>query len=222
MNAALTITRIADVDGWRLTLDEEDEPTIEDVELATRLGFARPRKLRELVERMHREGILNHSDVRPTVARTSIGIAERDIHGYRLTESGALKVIAKSETPTANAILNQVIRVFIAYRRGQLQPPRVEVPVLATTARVGENDMARSDLAARCRLAATALGVTMARIHGALRKQFLVVSVYHLPLVMLPVAREFLESLSLGRLLLSKPKARAEKEDPRQMKWSWN
>jgi hypothetical protein len=39
---------------------------------------------------------------------------------YWLTEVQALKVIAKSETATADAILDEVIAVFVAWRRGEL------------------------------------------------------------------------------------------------------
>ena len=45
------------VDGWSVAMDG-DEPAILDEELGARLGFARPRKIRDLVQRMISEGFL--------------------------------------------------------------------------------------------------------------------------------------------------------------------
>lgn len=61
--------------GWSVTLDG-DEPRVLDEELGRRLGFARPRDIRKLIERPISDGILNDSDIRATVARVveSLGL----------------------------------------------------------------------------------------------------------------------------------------------------
>lgn len=215
------LVRTVAVDGWTLAVQNEadEHPTVEDLELATRLGFARPRKVRELIGRLLRDGLLKDSDVRPTVGRSTNSPFQRGRRAeveYRLTEAGALKVIARSETPVANAILEQVIDVFIAYRRGLIRP--AAPAVLATGVRVADNMLAREDVSSRCRLASAALGVHLGRVHGAVRRQFLVPGVYHVPLALLPIVREFLEALALRRLLLpGAPRRLPPKKDDRQL-----
>lgn len=220
------LVRLVSVDGWHLAVenDEDEQPTIEDVELAAKLGFRRLRKIRELIERLRRDGLLRDSDVRPTVGRSTTSPFARGRRAevsYRLTEAGALKVIARSETAIANAILEQVIEVFIAYRRGLLgrQQP---MAVLATAARAADNALAREDIGSRCRMASAALGVSLRRIHGAVRRQFLVPGVYHVPLALLPLVREFLEALSLRRLLLPGPSKRLSPKNDQQLTMRWN
>lgn len=219
---APALVRSVAIDGWSIVLGGDDEPLVRDIDLGERLGFARPRKVRELVERMLRDGILNPSDVRPTVGRTRIGIAERLVTEYLLTETAALLVIARSDTAKAVAITRQVVQVFLAVRRGASAAPTT--PVLATGVRVADNVMARDDVASRCRLAAAGSGLSLRRVHGAVRKQFLVAGVYQVPLAILPLVREFLEALALRRLVLpaKPPRLPPRRGDDRQLTMRWN
>jgi hypothetical protein len=57
-------------------------------------------------------------------------------------------------------------------------------------------------------MAARNNGVSVHRIHGELRRQCRVPGVYQIPLVLFPQARELVESLALGRLLLPVAKGR--------------
>lgn len=108
------------VEGWSLAVIE-DEPRVRDVDLAERLGFERPRKIRDIIKRHTNDGNLNDSDVRPTVARTRVGIAERNVTEYWLSEAAVLFIVTKSETPNAIAMTKEMIRVFMLARRGMLQ-----------------------------------------------------------------------------------------------------
>lgn len=92
------------------------------------------------------------------------------VNEYWLTEAQALKVIAKSDTAIADTILDEVIGVFIAVRRGMLAAPQ-QVPVLSTSP-------------------------------VFVRRQFRVPGIYQRPVVLYPMARDLLEALALGRLLL--------------------
>jgi hypothetical protein len=82
------------VDGWSVTMDG-DEPTILDEQLGERLGFSRPRKIRELIERMQKEGALENSEIQSVPSRAG-SFGGRPGTSYRLTESGVLKVTARS------------------------------------------------------------------------------------------------------------------------------
>src|SRR5690606_18824762 len=85
---------------------------------------------RELIERLIRDEKLNDSDVRRTARRTQVGFAEKQVEEYWLTEAQALKVVAKSETAKADALLDEVIRVFVLARRGLLPAPAPHPPRL--------------------------------------------------------------------------------------------
>ncbi|MCU0655801.1 MAG: hypothetical protein MUF64_11130 [Polyangiaceae bacterium] len=111
---------------WRLRLDDADLPRIRDLDLAERLDFERPRKIRDLIRRYRESGDLGEIHVRPTVGRTSMprgGERETLTDEYWLTEEQALFLVAKSETPVATALLREMIAVFVAVRRGLLALP---------------------------------------------------------------------------------------------------
>ena len=75
-----------------------NEPRARDIDLAERNGYERPRKIRDLVKTYLASGDLSQDDVRPVVGRTRIGIAERNVTEFWLSEAAALFIIAKSET----------------------------------------------------------------------------------------------------------------------------
>jgi hypothetical protein len=214
---SLALTKIVQVGEWHLVEEADAEPTIEDIELAAKLGFTRERKIRELIERLRAIGLLNDSDVRPTVGRQVAGGwggHRKPVTSYRLSEAGALKVIAKSDTKRANEILQQVIDVYIAWRRGQLQPM---TRLLAPAARVGDNAFLRSDMAAWCKAAARGAGTSVGRVHGVVRRHYLVPGVYHVPQDVWPMVREFLQGLALGRLLLPPAPKRLPPKNEKQL-----
>jgi hypothetical protein len=114
------VRREIQVKDWTLTqIDEEKEPRIFDLELAARLGFAQQYDIRKLIKRMASSGQLE--GIVATVAKNT-GKRGRPSESYYLTKAQALKVIARSETPTADKILDEVIAVYIAYQEGQLPP----------------------------------------------------------------------------------------------------
>ncbi len=83
---------------------------VRDVDLAHRLVYRRPEKIRDLIRRLISDGKLNDVEVFTTAGKTSGGRPARE---YWLTEAQALKVVAKSETAKADALLDEVIRVFM-------------------------------------------------------------------------------------------------------------
>ena len=107
-------------DGWPLATAgfEDGFHRILDTELAKRLGFSRPRDIRDLIGRFLQEmpGIQTRGTVR-RVAREGRGTVEIPVTEYWLTLEQALFVTAKSETRTANEILRAVIAVFVKAQR---------------------------------------------------------------------------------------------------------
>lgn len=114
--------RLARVGEWCFRLDAHDpaaEPLIRDTDAAERLGFARPRDIRKIITRIWPEN--QRPAYRATVARNGPG--RRAAGEFWLTEAQLLKVITRSETHVADAIVDEMIRVYMAVRRGLAPAP---------------------------------------------------------------------------------------------------
>ncbi len=75
-----------------------------------------------------------------------------------------------------------LVRLFMAYRRGQqvsASGPSISAPIQA---RIGDDDRARSYLSGMCRAAAKVSGRSVQSIHGSLRKPWGVASIYRIAL----------------------------------------
>jgi len=148
-----TQTQAADiivVEGWQLDVRDADEPRIRDVDLAERLGYERPRKLRDIIRRYEKSGDLSGVHVRPTVGRTSMphgGERQVTVDEYWLTEADALFIVAKSETAEAKALTREMIRVFRLAMRRQL-PGQQLGPDPATERRLAALEKTMGDIAA--------------------------------------------------------------------------
>ncbi len=134
--------RTVDVQGWPVAfLAGDDEPRVRDIDLAERLGYERPRKIRDLIERMVVARKLSNIHQCPTVGRWPGQIAAVPITEYFLTESQALKVAAKSETEPADALLDEMIAVYVAARRGGAGAHELHLTLL----RQSQGALARGD-----------------------------------------------------------------------------
>jgi hypothetical protein len=115
MNHSTSI--VVNVEGWTLSrFDTDEEPRVRDLDLAERLGYERPRDVRDLIKRLVSDGKLGEVFCR-TAPQNGRG---RPSTEFWLTEAQALKVTAKSETAKADALLDEIIRVFMLARRGLL------------------------------------------------------------------------------------------------------
>jgi len=211
------IAKLIAVDGWTLDVTD-DEPTILDVELGSKLGLNRPRDIRKLVERLVRDGKLNDIRIRAAVARIELrpGVhREQVVNEYWLTEKQALKVIAKSETTIADSILDEVIEVFTAVRRGRLAPPYLP----PNSPDLGDS-LYREDIKARCVDCARRTEQSTYRVQGWLRALFGVSSVYRIVCSYYADVCRRLDAWASGRESLPsrarRPKAIAGAVDPRQ------
>ena len=107
----------------------EGELRIRDVDLAARLGFARPTNIRQLIER-HRES-LSKISILHTVVQVPEG-AGRPSTVYYLNRKQALFITAKSGTPKAVEITIEIIHRFDAFERGDIRYLRRDHPVLTS------------------------------------------------------------------------------------------
>lgn len=184
-------SKMVPVHGWDLLVGQDSEPRVRDLDLGARLGYERPAKFRELVKRLVRDGILNNYDIIPTVGRAKVGHGWREVVEYHLSQTGAILAIMRSDTQAATAIARQVVEVFLAYRAGLMKPT-----AMLGDARIGDGSLHQGAARSHCRNVAKALGVTIHRVHGVLRREFKVPSIY---LIRLAEWDRFLGTLELLR-----------------------
>lgn len=98
----------------------DDEPRCRDIDLAERLGFERPRDIRKIIERnlaeIETSGPARHHGA--LLHRPQGGTVE--VAEYWLTEEQALLVSVLSRAQNAPAVRAMLIKVFVAWRRGNL------------------------------------------------------------------------------------------------------
>lgn len=111
MNTALAPIGMADLNVVA------GEPRILDLRIAERLGYDRPRVVRELIER-NRVELESHS---PLAVRHGKSRGQ-EFTEFWLNEGQTLVVCMLSRTSAAAAIRKEVIGVYMAFRRGQLAP----------------------------------------------------------------------------------------------------
>ena len=115
----------------------DGEPKARDLDIAVKLGYERPRKIRDLIERWAQD--LGPLDMRPTVGRIKLrpGVT-RPATGEEawLTEAQALFIAAKSDTPAAANVLREIIHVFMLARKGLLPAAGADTQTVELLARV--------------------------------------------------------------------------------------
>lgn len=108
-----------------IRLFDDGEPRVLDLELAERLGFERPRNIRQLIER-NLEELERYGRCCTVQRRPEEG--GHEVTEYWPNEQQALLVCIMSKTPRAADVRQEIIQVFTAYRHGRIIP---NVPTLA-------------------------------------------------------------------------------------------
>jgi len=126
----------------------EGELRILDVDLAARLGFVKPTKIRDLIKR-HIDSLEKLGPL-PTVGRVINGGNAKE---YYLNRKQAIFITGKSDTPEATAITIEIIEKFDAYERG------ATAPAIATPKTLREALLFAADQAAKIEEQEKALAV---------------------------------------------------------------
>lgn len=107
------------------------EPRVQDLHLAERLGFERPRDIRKIIKR--NEAKLLTFGGCATVARVVEG---NQVAEFYLNQKQAIFICMKSETDRAFDVQAEIVRVFDAYLNGDLKPsvPNFQNPAEAARA----------------------------------------------------------------------------------------
>jgi len=200
-----------------------------DVELAKQLGYARPADVRKLVFRLVKAKILNDSEVIAIVAQTSTR-GGRPALEYWLSESGAIKVAAKSDTPEATRVLDKVILVYREAVRSFRESTRVlgepapAAPIAhdeastrycAGAVYIGDNPLLRKQMQRAIRWTATRTGASPQKIAGEARRLMKVNSQFAILIDRAEFVFTHLEALASGQLLLAVGPARSDSKQLR-------
>jgi len=193
----MTESKMVPVHGWDLHVGQDAEPRVRDLDLGARLGYERASDFRALVKRLANSGILNDIDYIGVARRIELNPGRgsfRDVIEYHLTEVGALVAISRSDTAMATLITRQVIETFLAYRANAHRAAEERLMAMAreqeerlasmsrqleqSNARIGDGALHRMSAKAHCLAVAKAIGVSLLRVYGVLRREFKVPSMY--------------------------------------------
>jgi hypothetical protein len=99
------------------SISPNDEPRVLDTDLAERLGFERPRAIRQLIQR-HTEALGRFGPI-----ATQRGVYRgHDFDAYYLNKRQAIFIIQKSDAPNAIELTIEITEVYAAWLDGSLEP----------------------------------------------------------------------------------------------------
>ena len=105
--------------SFTVTFDD-DEPRVLDTDLAAALGMAQPLNIRATIER-NREELECFGPIHTVREMVLVGSgARRAVSAFYLNEEQALTLCAMGRTQRAKEVRGMLIKVFVAYRRGEL------------------------------------------------------------------------------------------------------
>ena len=202
-------------DGWDLDVADAEEPRVRDLDIATRAGLARPRDVRRIIDQNWDE-LTAHGEIRVCAlcAQTSGGRPGRE---YWLNEAQSAALIAMLRTPMARELRIALVKLFVAYRRGQLAAPTTLALDIVHGPRVGDNDLLRSEVSNMCAAVAKASRLPLRRVHGWVRRTFKVPGIHHLGVAIWPTVKDLLFQIILGKLAITSIR-RLPPADDRQLR----
>ena len=134
------------IGSWHLEQFPGDpEPRILDVVLAERLGYSEPRSIRKLIKRLDEQGKIPgvlaaiHTERGLNRGNSTTEVA---VEAYYLDEKNALRVIRRCETDKADEVMDEVISVYLAVRKGTLPAVMTAAQQLRLMADVAERQEA--------------------------------------------------------------------------------
>ena len=105
-------------EGWEVLAEDALEPRVRDVDLAVRAGLAQPRNIRTTIA-ANSEEILAHGPFCTRLVQN--GERGRPSKEYWLNEGQAIALVSRLETPKAREVRVALVKVFVAWRRGELE-----------------------------------------------------------------------------------------------------
>lgn len=115
--------------------DFEGEPRARDVDVGEKLGFERPRAIRQIISRNLAEIEALGPAPRRVALLTRPQGGSVEVEEFWLNEEQALLVAVLSKAPRAAEVRSMLIRVFVAWRRGHIENRQIAVAEILSEAR---------------------------------------------------------------------------------------
>jgi hypothetical protein len=197
-------------DGWDLDMTT-GEPRVRDLDIATRAGLVKPADIRRVIV-ANWETLSAFGEIRIIAPSAPIRRGPKG-REYWLTEEQATSLVSMLKTPLGKQLHVAIVRLFVAYRRGQLATSVTAGAPLQ--ARIGDDPRAMSLVRTYCQLAAHQSGLSVHRIQGRIRKPWGVMSIYRIALSSLD------HTIAQLKEIIEAPRPRALPRDRRQVAMPW-
>ncbi len=198
------------IEGLEFHADSaSDAPRVLDLDVGRRVGLARPRAVRDTIKAAIRDGAFRKDEHYRELPAVAAGTKESV--EYWLTLAGAVKLTTRLRTPVADAVTDDMVRVYCeAITRVRTPvalppapPPMAVAAVLESGPRMGDTPEGRLEVRRRCEVTAKACGRSLASVQGFVRRQGRVGSPYYIGAIhwhawLMPM----LDDLAMGRLML--------------------
>ncbi len=200
------------IEGFDFAADTtEDEPRVLDVQLAEKAGLSRPTNIRQIIKTAIADGFLRegeHFRVCTPAVQTPKG--GRPTVSYELTETGALKLVTRMNTPAAHAMVDVMVRVYRQAIRMLHAPPSAPAPALpfdeavnrycSAAVRISEHPVLFRQVRDKIRCAAIISKVSRQRIAGRVRRVFRTTSEYAILVANVDLVFSLLDEVISGRV----------------------
>lgn len=200
-------TTLTVFEGWDLDVSDADEPRARDVDIAKRAGLADPHSVRRIIEKNWDE-LTRYDEIRVS-DHDRKSAKGRPSAEYWLTEDQASHLMLFLRTPKARELRLVMVRVFSAYRRGQLAAAPAPLALdIAHGIRLRDEPRLKSEMQALCGMTARSTARTLAAVYGWVRRTYRVGSPFDVAAAAWPVLQQTLQAIALGKLLLPGKAAR--------------
>lgn len=211
--------------GLTFEIANDNEPRVRDIELGERAGLAKPTNIRKLISDNWAElEILGDVETRHFQNAVGQNGSIRTLTEYWLNEHQAATLLLLMRTKNAREFRGQVVRTFIAVRRGLVAivpPPVVLDSVAVNSARIRDNMSCGLELRHRVKVCMLLHGYTRQKLYGYLRRQFRVPSPFDVSTHLMPLVRASLEAVERGDISLGRAKALLT-ASTKQLAWRWS
>lgn len=195
------MTALTKLEGWDLDVASSEEPRVRDVDVAQRAGLAQPADIRRVIDRNWEE-LAAHGEIRISAHSAIIRRGPKG-REYWLNEDQSVALVAMLRTKVARELRISLVRLFGAYRRGQVAPPTTVALDVVHGPRVGEVPMLKAEVSNMCASVAKATRIPLRRVHGWVRRTFRVPGVHHIGVVIWPTVKALLFEILLGKITIA-------------------
>ena len=205
-------------EGWDLDASNADEPRVRDLDIAVRAGLSKPTDIRRVIDN-NWDLLSAFGDIRISASSAPIRRGPKG-REYWLNEEQATSLASMLKTSLGKQLHISLVKLFVAFRRGQIAAPATVALDVVHGPRVGDVPALRAEVSNMCAAIAKATSLSLQRVHGWVRRTFKVSGIHSLGVVIWPTVKDLLFQIMLGKLTIARP-VRMLPPDRRQVSMPW-